>query len=167
MTEISRKNQLAGFMDLPAEIQSWIISDVYSSGTKYPHYTAIFRTCKHLYQIAYPIFLGSYPLSCCPVKPGNPHARPGLSRGDILKIVYPHDDERFRMHLFEEEWICGLRSGMRDFFKVDDDDEAAKESDSDDTKEGEDEGDWDEIEGFDLNNINATLAEQAEQFAQY
>ncbi|RFU27736.1 hypothetical protein B7463_g8595, partial [Scytalidium lignicola] len=91
---------------------------------------------------------------------GNPHARRGLDCGDILKIVYPHDDKRFRVHLFEEEWMSGPRRGIENLFKVDDDDnEAVKDSNSENTEEGEDEGDWNETDGFDLNDMDSKLAE--------
>jgi hypothetical protein len=152
------------------EIQTSIIHALYTS-PKFPNYSAFLYTSKTLYHAAYPIFLTNYPLKCMPVKPGHLNAAQGLGRGDILKIVYPHDDERFRMHLFEEEWLEGLRSGMEGLFEVDDDEAASDDEKDDDGNEEEeweeDETDFDEIEGFDINDMDATLFERGEQFARY
>lgn len=84
------------------------------------------------------------------------------------------------MHLFEEEWMRGLREGMEGLFEIKDDDEAAEESDSSTTEDDEeeheeeeeededgDESDWEAIEGFEINDMGASLFDRSKQFAQY
>jgi len=168
-----------------SEIQSAIINELYKS-SKFPEYTAFLRTNKALYQHAYPVFITNYPLTCMPVKPGRLHAGDGLGQGDILKIVYPHDDERFEGLLFEEDWLDGMRTGIAELFYVGDDEDSpddegsedhvpdGKDSD-DETRLREDEADFDENEGFKMNegfphqiyDMDASLAERGEQFARY
>ena len=41
------------------EIQSAIISALYTHSTKFPNYTAFLRTCKSLYYAVYPVFLAN------------------------------------------------------------------------------------------------------------
>lgn len=67
---------------------------------------------KALCRTAYPVFLANYPLECTPIKPGHPNASCGLGREDILKIIYPPDDERFRVHLYEVDRVKGIRTGF-------------------------------------------------------
>lgn len=149
------------------EIQSAIIRSLYTPGQEFPHYTAFLCTCKSLYQEAYPLFLSSYTLSCWPIKLGHPNARPGLGRGDILRLVYPHDDDLYRMHLYEDEWMSGIRSGIKDLFDIDSDDEADQEPNAIEKFE-EEEGDYERIDAFHLNGMDGkSLFERGQQFAQY
>ena len=75
------------------------------------------------------------------------------------------------MHLFEEEWMEGLRSGMRGLFDIDGSSSSSSSSSlsSGESKEEDEEGesDYDDIKGFDINDMDATLFERSEQFAQY
>lgn len=69
------------------------------------------------------------------------------------------------MHLYEEEWLSGIRSGMKDLFEIRDDDDADDKSDEIEEK---DEENYDNINGFDLNDTaDLELSERGEQFAQY
>lgn len=92
------------------EIQRLIIQFVYFPGQKVPNHTALL-TNKHFHNLAYPTFFANYPFSCHPIKEGDLDAGSGEgspSGGDILRIVWPHDDEIFRPFMFEEDWLDGL-----------------------------------------------------------
>ena len=40
----------------------------------------------------------------------------GQGGGDILRILWPHDNETWPSHMFEEDWMEGLKKGFETLF---------------------------------------------------
>jgi len=74
---------------------------------------------------------------CVPLRPGIYSEDVKVQQGDILRIAWPHDDETWPFHLFDEEWMTGLRSGMESLFTGGSNQEEEYDTDIDSGSESE------------------------------